>query len=86
MNMPNTIEWTVDDWQPPRKMAISGTGMAGALVTITLTVEPAGTGSTLTVASSFEGQMIVGAIAGAIERAISTELDTSLANLAKLVA
>jgi hypothetical protein len=82
MNMPNTIEWTVDDWQPPRKMAISGTGMAGALVTITLTVEPAGTGSTLTVASSFEGQMI----AGAIERAISTELDTSLANLAKLVA
>ncbi|ALG07011.1 type II toxin-antitoxin system Rv0910 family toxin [Kibdelosporangium phytohabitans] len=86
LNMPNTIEWTVDEWDVPNKLAISGKGMAGVEVAISLAVSPHGDGSKLVVVSSFAGQMIVGAIAGAIERASRQELDTSLANLAKLVA
>ena len=86
LNMPNTIDWTVDEYDAPNKIAISGKGMAGAVISIKLTVEPVGDGSKLSVTSSFEGQMIVGAIAGAIERASKTELDDSLTNLEKLVA
>lgn len=86
LNMPNTIEWVVDEWDAPRKLAISGKGLAGAVVTISLAVTPQGDSSQLVVTSSFDGQMIVGAIAGAIERASKKELDTSLANLEKLVA
>ncbi|MCE7008119.1 SRPBCC family protein [Kibdelosporangium philippinense] len=86
LNMPNTIEWIVDEWDAPNKLAISGKGLAGAVVTISLAVVPQGNGSTLVVTSSFDGQMIVGAIAGAIERASKKEIDTSLANLEKLVA
>lgn len=85
MNMPNTIDWTVDEYDAPHRIAISGKGMAGAVISIKLTVRPEGDGSQLSVTASFEGQMIVGAIAGAIERASKAELDNSLANLDKLV-
>jgi carbon monoxide dehydrogenase subunit G len=86
LNMPNTIEWTVDKFDAPHKISISGKGLAGAVVSITLTVRPDGDGSKIAVSASFDGQMIVGAIAGAVERASKQELDTSLSNLEKLVA
>ena len=85
LNMPNTITWTVEETSGSA-LSISGTGMAGAKVRIRLAVEPAGGGTLLTVATEFEGQMIVGAIAGAIERAAKVDIDRSLANLAGLVA
>jgi carbon monoxide dehydrogenase subunit G len=86
LNMPNTIDWTVDTWQAPAELAISGKGMAGAVVSISLGVQPHGSGSKLLVKATFDGQMIVGAIAGAIERASRAELATSLTNLDSLVA
>lgn len=86
LNMPNTIDWTVDEYDAPHRIAISGKGMAGAVISIKLSVQPSDGGTRLSVTASFEGQMIVGAIAGAIERASKAELDTSLANLGKLVA
>src|SRR5262245_45674697 len=32
MGMANKIEWTVDEYEPPSKVKISGTGMAGVQV------------------------------------------------------
>jgi carbon monoxide dehydrogenase subunit G len=86
LNMPNTITWTVEEYQPPRAVRLSGTGMAGVKVAISLDVEPAGTGSAMSLAAEFEGQMIVGAIGAAIEKAGIAELDSSLAKLGTLVA
>jgi carbon monoxide dehydrogenase subunit G len=85
LNMPNTITWTVEE-ASNSALAISGTGMAGAKVRIRFGVEPAGEGTLLTVTTGFEGQMVVGAIAGAIERAARVDIDQSLENLAGLVA
>src|SRR5688500_395591 len=67
MGMPNTITWTVDEYDAPRKVAIAGTGMAGVKVGIDLAVSPEGAGSRFDLTANFEGQMIVGALGKAIE-------------------
>jgi carbon monoxide dehydrogenase subunit G len=86
LNMPNTITWTVEEYQPPRAVRLTGTGMAGVKVAITLDVEPQGNGTAMSITAEFEGQMIVGAIGQAVEKAGRQELDESMAKLAELVA
>jgi carbon monoxide dehydrogenase subunit G len=86
LNMPNTITWTVDEYEPPRAVRLTGTGMAGVQVAIALDVEAAGGGTDMSITAEFEGQMIVGAIGQAVERAGNQELDESTARLAELVA
>jgi carbon monoxide dehydrogenase subunit G len=86
LNMPNTITWTVDEYEPPKAVRLSGTGMAGVKVAISLAVTPSGSGTSMSIGAEFEGQMIVGAIGAAIEKAGNTELDNSLAKLGELVA
>lgn len=87
MGMANTITFTVDEFDAPRTTKFSGTGMAGAKISFTLTVEPDGDdASVATVDAEFISQMMVGAIGGAIERASTKELNESLDKLATLVA
>ena len=85
LNMPNTITWTIDEFAPPHRVGLSGTGMAGVKVAIGLDVEGGGDTSTVTITADFEGQMIVGAIGAAIEKAGTKELDESMARLGELV-
>ena len=86
LNMPNTITWTVDHYEPPKTVKLSGTGMAGVKVAITLDVEPADAGTAMSIIADFEGQMIIGAIGQAVEKAGHQELAESTARLAELVA
>lgn len=85
LNMPNTITWTVAEYEPHRQVKLTGTGMAGVKVAIALGVEPSGSGTAMSISAEFEGQMIVGAIGAAVEKAGRTELDESTARLATLV-
>ena len=86
MNMPNTIEFTVTEYDAPHKTSFSGTGMAGAEITFTLRVESdEKSASTAYIDAQFVSQMMVGAVGGAIERASKKELDASLEKLAGLV-
>lgn len=66
MGMPNTITWTTDEYDAPRSMKISGTGMAGAKVSFTLSVAEAGESSVATIDAEFISQMMVGAIGAAV--------------------
>ncbi len=85
MGMANTITFTVDEYNAPNSTRFSGTGMAGAKISFTLTVEAKGDdASVATVDAEFVSQMMVGAIGGAIERATTKELNTSLEKLAAL--
>ena len=86
LNMPNTITWTVAEYDPPKSVTLTGTGMAGVKVSIGLDVRPQGSGSAMSITADFEGQMLVGAIGQAVEKAGRTELDESTAKLAELVA
>jgi uncharacterized protein YndB with AHSA1/START domain len=85
MGMPNTITWNVDEYDAPNTLSISGTGMAGVKVAISLSVTPTAAGSRFDLSSSFEGQMIVGALGKAIEKQGAAELETSLDNFTALL-
>src|SRR5690606_10415546 len=86
MGMPTTITWTVDEFQPPKPLKISGTGPAGVRISITIAVERAGEGSKLDLTTEFEGQMIVGALGKAIEKQGQAELDKSIEQFSSLLA
>lgn len=85
MGMANTITQTVDQFNPPNSFSVSGTGMAGAKISLTTTVEAQGEESLVTIDAEFISAMMVGAIGGAIERASKKELEKSLDKLAGLV-
>lgn len=85
LNMPNTITWTVEAYDPPKSVRLSGAGMAGVTVAIGMEVETSAAGATMSLIAEFEGQMIVGPIGQAVEKAGVAELDRSLAKLAELV-
>ncbi|MPZ01125.1 MAG: SRPBCC family protein [Actinophytocola sp.] len=86
LGMANTITWTVVEYDAPKQLEISGTGMAGVKVRFTLSVEPADTGSTATIDAEFTGSMIVGALGKAVEKDAHKNLSESLDNLKELVA
>ena len=86
MNMPNTIDFTVTEYDAPNSTSFSGTGMAGAKITFTLKVVPdTDTTCNAHVSAEFVSQMMVGAVGAAIERASKKELDASLDELAEIV-
>ncbi|WP_158887842.1 type II toxin-antitoxin system Rv0910 family toxin [Amycolatopsis anabasis] len=85
MGMANKIEWTVDKYDAPNSLSISGTGMAGVKVKFDLSVQPSDAGSTATIDAEFTGQMIVGALGKAVEKDGKKNLDQSLAKFAELL-
>ncbi|MCW2992497.1 MAG: polyketide cyclase [Solirubrobacterales bacterium] len=87
LGMANTISWTVEEFEAPARLKISGTGMAGVRSTFTMDVAPREEGgSTASIAAEFEGQMVVGALGKAVEKDAQANLEQSLANLSALVA
>ena len=85
MNMPNTISWTVEELEPGKHVKLSGTGMAGVKIGISVDVTGDGDTSTLDLKTDFEGQMLVGAIGAAVEKAGLDDLEASLAKLQELL-
>ena len=85
LGMPNTITWTVDEFEAPTKLVISGTGMAGVKVKFALSVAAAGAGSQAVIDAEFTGQMIVGALGKAVEKDGKKNLDASLEKFKELV-
>jgi uncharacterized protein YndB with AHSA1/START domain len=85
MGMTNKIDWTVSEYTAPSALKISGTGLAGAKISFTMTVAADGDDSKANIDAEFEGQMVVGAIGKAIERSAKKEVEASLEKLAGLV-
>ena len=85
LNMPNTISWTVEEYTDGESITLSGTGMAGVKISISVDVTGAADSSTLDLKTSFEGQMLVGAIGAAVEKAGLADLEASLVKLTELL-
>jgi uncharacterized protein YndB with AHSA1/START domain len=85
MGMTNKIDWTVTEYVAPSALKISGTGLAGAKISFTMTVETDGDDSKANIDAEFEGQMVVGAVGKAIERSARKEVEASLEKLGALV-
>ena len=86
MGMSNKIDWVVSEYDAPSTLTITGKGLAGAQITFAFSVAANGDDkSTASIDAEFTGQMVVGAIGAAIERASNKEVTASLAKLADLV-
>lgn len=81
LGIANKIDWTVLDLQPPTKITMVGTGRAEVKVQFTFAVEPADTGTKLTLSGNFDGALINGALVKAVERDGIVQLDTTLRRL-----
>jgi carbon monoxide dehydrogenase subunit G len=81
LGMANKLEWTVKHVDAPNKLVLGGTGMAGVKAEFTFTIEPDGSGSTLSLAGDFEGALIKGALGKAVEKDGRKQIDTSLEQL-----
>jgi uncharacterized protein YndB with AHSA1/START domain len=86
MNMPNTINWIVDDFEDGALVKLTGTGMAGVKISLTSTVSSDGNGgSEVTFRTDFSGQMLIGPIGMAVEKAGAADIDKSLEKLTALL-
>ncbi|MBJ8348502.1 SRPBCC family protein [Antrihabitans sp. YC2-6] len=86
LGMANKIEWTVLKVDAPTSLTLAGTGMAGVKCEFNFTIEPAGEGSKFTVSGDFEGALLKGALAKAVEKDGAKQLDTTLEQLTELAA
>ncbi|NTY61091.1 type II toxin-antitoxin system Rv0910 family toxin [Mycolicibacterium sphagni] len=84
LNMANKIEWTVRSVEAPSTLALGGTGMAGVKADFAFRIEPITTGSRFTVTGDFEGALVKGALAKAVEKDGAKQLDKTLAKLDEL--
>jgi carbon monoxide dehydrogenase subunit G len=81
LGMANKIEWTIESVDAPRGLVLSGSGMAGVKAKFTFTIEPAESGSKLTVLGDFEGALVKGALGKAVEKDGVKQLDKTLDQL-----
>ncbi|MCK8646911.1 type II toxin-antitoxin system Rv0910 family toxin [Mycobacterium colombiense] len=80
----NRVTWTVTTWDPPHEMAMSGDGKGGAKYAVTLTVRPAGEGSTLGLRLELGGRALFGPVGSAAARAVKGDVQKSLKNFVEL--
>lgn len=86
LGMANKIEWKIERMDAPTTFALSGTGMAGVKASFEFTVTPSGDGSEFKVAGDFEGALVKGALAKAVEKDGAKQLDKTLEQLDTLAA
>jgi Polyketide cyclase / dehydrase and lipid transport len=85
LGMENTYTFTVDDFNPPTLLSLSGEGLAGAHGTYTIALERVGDHARVNARVAFANKLMVGAIGRTITEATDAELQTSLGKLAALV-
>ncbi len=86
-NIPITITWTVDAYEPPRAVRLSGTALLGVAASIALDIAAEGDGaSRLAVTVAFDGPLLAGPIGAAIDQAARHEVRASTEKLRVLLA
>jgi uncharacterized protein YndB with AHSA1/START domain len=81
----NRISWLVESCTPPSALRISGRSLGGVKVALTMSIRPAGTGSSVTIDAEVTGRPVFGPIGIAVGRAVRADVRRSVAALADLV-
>jgi len=74
----NRVTWTVTKWEPPHRVALSGSGKGGTKYAVTLTVEPTKQGSSLGLRLELGGRSLFGPVGSAAARAVKGDVEKSL--------
>ncbi len=82
----NRITWRVESYAPPSGLSISGRGVGGVRVSLSLSIRAASESTTrVTVDAEVTGRPVFGPIGMAIGRAVRADVRRSVAALADLV-
>ncbi|BDH57631.1 SRPBCC family protein [Tsukamurella sp. PLM1] len=80
----NRVEWTIDTYEPPRKLVLDGRGVAGTKYKLTVTATPAGTGTRMALRADLGGPPLFGPIGSTVARALKGDIEESLDRFKKL--
>ena len=80
----NRVTWTVTTWEPPQRLALSGSGKGGAKYMVTLSVSPTKDGSNLGVRLELGGRALFGPVGAAAARAVKGDVEKSLKKFVEL--
>ena len=80
----NRVTWTVTTWEPPHRVALSGSGKGGTKYAVTLTVQPTKQGSNLGVRLELGGRALFGPVGSAAARAVKGDVEKSLKQFVEL--
>lgn len=85
LGMPNTITWTVEEWEPLKRVKLTGTAMAGVKAEMVTQVEDRGGKTGISLEAEYTGNMLAGALGKAVEKEAYKQLEASLANVRKIL-
>lgn len=86
MGLRNRINWRVESFAPPSGLSISGRGVGGVRVALTLSIRASGSSaSEVTIDAEVTGRPVFGPVGMAIGRAVRADIRKSVAILADLV-
>jgi hypothetical protein len=86
MGLRNRVSWRIDRLAPPRALVISGHGVGGVRIALTLTIAADGpTRSKVTIDANVTGKPVFGPIGLAIGRAVRSDMRRSVSALAALI-
>ncbi|MHA3020627.1 type II toxin-antitoxin system Rv0910 family toxin [Mycobacterium sp. BMJ-28] len=86
MHIPNTVTFTADEFDPPRRVGLSGTGTGGMRVSLTMSVDPVdAVTSRAALQVHVSGALLFGPMGKRIEKTLGSELEASLDKLAQLL-
>jgi uncharacterized protein YndB with AHSA1/START domain len=80
----NRVTWTVTKWEPPHRVALSGSGKGGTKYVVTLTVQPTNQGSNLGLRLELGGRALFGPVGSAAARAVKGDVEKSLKQFVEL--
>ncbi|MEV0293813.1 SRPBCC family protein [Nocardia sp. NPDC050710] len=82
----NRVTWTVKTSEPPRRLALSGSGKGGTKLGLEMLVAPKGSGSQVTVNIELGGAPLFGPIGAGVARAVKGDIERSLDRFVTLYA
>jgi len=81
MGTTNRVDWSVDEYDEERWLAMSGTAMGNARIGFAITIDSAAGGTTVTLAYELDSPMIKGPVKMLVRKNAQPEIEQSLARL-----
>lgn len=78
------FDWTIDTYDPPKRVRFSGNGKGGVKAKIDLTVKPSGDGSEVTFLIDLGGLPLMGPVGKAAAKAVNGDIHRSLERFKKV--
>jgi len=76
--MRNRVTWTVRELDPPRLLALAGTGVGGTRYALKMTVEPTESGCRFALHMDLGGRPLFGPVGAVAVRAVRGDIDRSI--------